>query len=470
MRETISLQQQIPVVANVDVVVAGGGIAGATAAIAAARNGCRTVLVDRYGSLGGNIEPGMFSGGVLHLVLDHPKVMMDGLHGIPAEFIDRCEGYCDGQLGHQYLRDSEVASYVWHQMMHENQVQLLLNSMATDPIMEGDCVVGLIVESKSGSQAVNAKVVIDATGDADIAMRAGAPIDEGRGLACHPGMYFAIANVDVANYAAYVDQVESHSDDRRWVAELFERELGVGRGDWALNLFGMLVPHLRAAWESGEYRIIQEIGRHGKVLIDHGIYQGPAWRKKATLDQSGYGILGAQVGVWGENLLSGDAAMRTELEIGARQYIYETARFLRRHVPGFEHSWLHMIAPFFHARGGRSAVPEYQLTEQDVTDGRRFDDVIFVSYPCDFPYRQLLPQKVDGLLMAGRSAIIQPPHLRNRWKALLMGQAAGLAAALAVRDDIRPRGVKIKELQALLCHKYRAPLGNHERLAELGLV
>jgi len=472
MSEMIELQQSIPVVAEVDVLVAGGGIGGAAAAVTAARNGATTMLVDRYGALGGNMGPGMFSGGVLHLVQDHPEFMMEGLQGVPGEFIDRCEGYTNGQLGHQYFRDSEVVSYVWHKMMHENQVQLMLNSFASDPIMEGNRIVGLVVESRSGSQAIRAKVVIDATGDADVAMRAGALIDEGRGPACHPGMYFAIGNVDVEKYLTHVAQVEPDAEDLRWAEDLFQRELGGGRQRWAwaLRNFGMLIPYLRPAWESGEYHIIQKIGDHGKVLFDHGIYQGPAWRKKATLDQSGYGILGAQIGVWGTDLLSGDAAMRTELEIGSRQYIFETAQFFRRHVPGFEFSYLHMIAPFFHSRGGRSAVPEYQLTEQDVLEARRFDDVIFVSHPCDFPYRQLLPRNVEGLLMAGRSAIIQPPHLRNRWKALLMGQAAGLAAALAAKEALIPREVNVKELQGLLYHKYRAPLGDGERLQELGLI
>ena len=249
MAQVIEVRQTIPVVADVDVLVAGGGIAGATAAVAAARNGATTMLVERYGSLGGNMGPGMFSGGVLHLVLDHPEVMMEGLQGILGEFIDRCEGYADGPLGHQYFRDSEVVSYVWHTMMYENHVRLMLNSFATEPIMEGSRIVGLVVESKSGAQAVRAKVVIDATGDADVAARAGAPIDEGRGTACHPGMYFAIANVDVARYGDHVAQVDPDREDVEWTKELFGRELG-GRRNWAWAFanFGMLIPYLRPAW------------------------------------------------------------------------------------------------------------------------------------------------------------------------------------------------------------------------------
>jgi hypothetical protein len=139
-----------------------------------------------------------------------------------------------------------------------------------------------------------------------------------------------------------------------------------------------------------------------------------------------------------------------------------------------------MAAPYFHARGGRSAVCEYNVTADDVNSGARHDDVAFLVYGSekekgpetgsDFPYRQFIPKDVDGLLTAGRSTIIQPPTMRTRWKVFMMGQVAGLAAALAARDGCSPREIDVKELQKILVTKYQTPLGPAERLRELGLA
>jgi hypothetical protein len=180
--------------------------------------------------------------------------------------------------------------------------------------------------------------------------------------------------------------------------------------------------------------------------------------------------VGAQVGLWGSEMDCGDAALRTELEVGSRKYIFETAQFWRHHIPGFEQSHLHMIAPYFHNRGGRSPLCDYVLTKEDVKAGTRFDDAIFHTWGdevkegdftmdgFDFPYRQLLPRGVEGLLMAGRAAIIQPPVNRTRYKVMLMGQAAGVAAALAARAGTTPRALPVGELRQVLVNQYQVPV------------
>ena len=229
-----------------------------------------------------------------------------------------------------------------------------------------------------------------------------------------------------------------------------------------------MLPYLKRASYLGSYHICRRIGDLAVITVDHGFYPPQ------------HNIVGAQVGLRGQRIHSGDATMMGELERGARVYIFETALFLHRYVPGFEHSYLHMIAPYFHARGGRSAVCDYNMTVDDVNTGARFDDVTFVVYGSegergpargsDFPYRQFLPRGVEGLLTAGRSTIIQPPTMRTRWKVLMMGQVAGLAAALAVRDNRTPRQIDVKELQQLLYRKYHTPMGPPERLRELGVA
>ncbi len=470
MAETININKTVPVVADVDVLVAGAGIAGCCAAIAAARNGARTMLVDRFGILGGNMGPGMMSGGVVHLALGYPGAMMGGLKGIPSEFLSRCEGYADGQVGHQHLRDSQVASYVWLKMMEENRVQLLLNTYVADPIMEGDRVVGLTVENKSGTQAIRAKVVIDATADADVAVRAGAPVDEGENYV-HPGMHFTVAGVDTDRFMGWL-RGEHHLDpkDLAWAEEIFTRHFVS-----PVPRLNPLIPFYKTAWEMGEYWIIKDIEGIASVSLDHGIPHSPN-EYFGPRD----GLVSTQIGLRGKGIHSGDQTMMTKLEAGSRLYIFETVQFLRRYVPGFQDSYLLVVSPYFHTRGGRGIMAEHMTTVEDMAAGRRFDDVIFIHYPdhrqgaveggADFPYRQLLPREVEGLLCAGLSAIIQPPSMRNRWKCLMMGQAAGLAAALAARDGVTPRALDVKELQRVLVGKYQTWLGPEERVRELGLA
>jgi hypothetical protein len=471
---TLKLSRTVPVVAETDVLIAGGGIAGCMAAVAAARNGARVILVDRFGRLGGNMGPGMFSGGVVHLALPVPDAMHEGLRGIPGEFLSRCAAYVGGQLGHDYFLDTEVVSYVWSRLMEENNVRLMLNTWVSQPMMKRTRVVGLVVDDKSGARAVRARVVIDATGDADVAALAGAPTDECRGY-FRPGMYFAIGDVDVAAFEHFRNTApEPSAEDTAWRDRILD-EYG---GGWYGRSTAAILPKFRVGWMHGEYRVVRQIGNIARVTFDHGLYTPK------------HNIVGAQVGIQcgpttrsqGVRIDSSAPDVLTLLETVSRQYIFETAQFLRHHVPGFERSYLHVTAPYFHHRAGRSAVCDYVLTRDDVRAGARFDDVLFRLWGSevkegeftvegyDFPYRQLLPKGVEGLLMAGRAAIVQPPTNRTRNKLMLMGQAAGLAAALAARDKRTPREVDVKELQRLLYRKYHVVMGEPERVAALGLA
>lgn len=479
MSDTVEIKKTVPVVAEVDVLVVGAGIGGATAAVAAAREGATTMVVDRFGYPGGNMGPGM-CGGAPDLEL--PPVFRDGLPGVPGEFVRRCESYGNAPLLNHYFRDSQVIAYVWLKMMEESGVQFMLNTYAADPIMESKRVTGLVVENKSGSQAIRAKVTIDATGDADVATRAGAPTDGGKGL-FSPGTYFAMANVDIDRFVTLVADCEPDPEDVRWVESIDERTA-------SMKYLRPLFPYYRAAWEAGEYRFLQPIGDLGHALCDHGIFRSVSGVQyvKDPLRIGKYGILGAMVGVRrGENPTSGDTGVMTALEVGCRKFIFETAQFLCRRVPGFEQAYLHIIAPYFNCRGGRSFVSEYPMSQEDLTECRRHDDVVFqgithgihggrdapVGYTgdtYDFPYRQLIPAEIGGLLGAGRACIVQPPKQRIRWMMLLSGQAAGVAAALSARAGVTPLDLDVRTLQRVLSEKYGVPLGDEQRLQELGLA
>jgi len=159
--------------------------------------------------------------------------------------------------------------------------------------MEKNRIVGLLVENKSGAQAIRAKVVIDATGDADVAFRAGAPVDNGSSL-FHAGLYFAMANVDVEKYEEEVLQKEPEAEDLRWAESILGRR-------WSLEHLKPLVPYYRKAWESGEYKFIQNIDNRWSILCDHGIFRSVSGVQYVPdpLRKGRYGILGALVGVWG---------------------------------------------------------------------------------------------------------------------------------------------------------------------------
>ncbi len=466
--------KKVPVIYDVDVAVAGGGVSGVFAAIAAARNGADTVLIDRFGTVGGNMGPGFIAGGSLsgwpvrHML----GPGLGGFAGIPKEFIERHAALGGGCIPPysqgQYLRDSNVASYVGLKMLEESGVRLMLSSYIADPILEGNRIQGVFVESKSGRRAVRAKVVIDATGEADVARRAGAPIlypkTSYHEMDAHAptgmGLFFALGGVDWEEYAAY----------RRAHGKPSEQDLNWSREALGFVPPGHLLPLMRKAWESGEYRIVQEIDglgrlRSGELSQMHGA-DGLAW-----------GRLGPERR---EEISAGDGLHISKLEAKVRMYIYESAQFWKRHVPGFGNSYLLCIAPFFGARGGPCIEGEYTVTMDDVKAGRRFPDVLFIfdhvtpggAYVgnwTDFPYRAMLPRKLDGLLASGRSASCIPDTLlRGRMMVMHMGQAAGTAAALAVKDRVTPKELKVKELQGMLLEA-GFYLGDGARLRELGL-
>ena len=477
MPESIEIVSRVPVVAKVDVLIVGGGIAGCVAAVTAARNGADVMIVERFGYLGGNMGPGAFAGGVVHLALCEPDAMHEGLRGIPGEFLNRCAGFVDGQLGHDKIHDTQVVAYVWLKMMEENGVRLLLNTVAAEPLMDGTQLTGLVIENRSGRQAIRAKAVVDATGEADVAARAGAPTDEADAV-FHPGLWFAIGGVDKEAYFRFADANPPSDELVKWGRELFTRfEVGM-----FVDVWHPLLTLLKQAWDKGEYRVVKRIGDLATVTLDHGLFIGAGAGVGTRSPRPD--IVESMVGLWGGRGKGWpDATVHTELEVGSRKYIFETVQFLRKHVPGFECAWLMSVSPYFHNRRGRSAVCEYVVTDDDVAKGQRHPDVVFRAWPTgagarnfdrtgfDYPYRQFLPKEVDGLLMAGRSSLSPPNGNRSRYKILLMGQVAGLAAALASRDGVSPKQIDVKELQRVLYRKYHVPMEADEgRLRELGLV
>ncbi len=442
-------EKEVPVVAEADVLVVGGGPAGIAAAVSAGRNGARTVLVERFGFLGGNATAGLVGPFMTSYSLDGKQQL---IRGVFEELVERAEalggaihpskvgvGEFSGFIsyGHHKVTpfDPEAVKLVAAEMCLEAGVELRLHTFMVDTLVEGDGVGGVIVASKSGLEAIKARVTVDCSADADVAARAGAAFHQGResdGLTQPMTLFFRVANVDDARVIAYMAE---HTDDRRPYASI-----------------------VREARERGEFPIPRE---------GIGIYRTPQpgiWRLNSTRLQR----------------LDGTSVQDlTKAEIEGRRQVMFLLRFLRERCPGFEESTLLDTAAMIGVRETRRIVGEYTLTAEDLASGREFDDVIALcGYPIDLhspdgsgggatgelevanvyqiPYRCLVPADVDRLLVAGRCVSASHEALgaiRVMPPSFAMGQAAGTAAALAVAEGVQPRKLPIPWLQETLTQR-----------------
>ncbi len=242
----IETSQEIPVLLDVDVAVAGGGTAGPIAAISAARQGAKVVMIERFGSLGGNLTIGLNT---------KPSGALPG--GLPLELWDRARSI--GAAGEDYVAtlkhgqeaqvtaqaDPELMKILLARMCRESGVQLLFETFVSRPIVEEHTVTGLIVESKGGRQAIRAGVVIDCSADADIAAKAGAPFFIGTGggeNTMQPvGMYFTVREVDLVRLASWARESLDDIPERH----IPDTEEGLGQGLW-LTGFNRMVRGFQA--------------------------------------------------------------------------------------------------------------------------------------------------------------------------------------------------------------------------------
>jgi len=471
-----------------DVVVAGAGVSGVFAAIAAARQGARTIVVDRFGTVGGNMGPGMIAGGGFLPGRPHPDAGYDssvcpGLYGIAMEFINTYAALGGGSLAQfsthpsDYIANSNLASHVALQMLEESGATPLLSTQVADPIMDGDRAIGLFVENKSGRRAIVAPVVVDATGEADVARRAGAPVlyprSEYHEIDAHAptgmGLYYLLGGVDWERFEAWRGAVSVTDEDVAWGEEALGADTAHG--------YYQFLPAMREASRSAALDLCTSVELEG-VKVGLGAYR---------LVEAGTPGM-AHGRVQPERLEAVDASNGdhiSALEAAIRTHLFQIARIWKRCVPGFEDSHVVSTAPFLGSRGGPCIEGEQVLTMDDCMAARRFDDVMYLygeghalRHTCgqgeckwaDVPYRTMVPLKTDGLLATGRSASCIPDTLlRNRMAVMVMGEACGIAAGLSVKHNVTPRDLDVKAFQeALLDAGFH--LGNRARLRELGLA
>ncbi len=422
--------REIPVFRKCDVLVVGGGPAGSSAAASAARMGADTVLLERYGHLGGMSTGGFclwidrmtdFSGqqvisGFASDVLDRmPKEALLGpsseLWGSEdPELIDywrqRAAAF-HGVVTWSPTIDSEMLKIAHQDEVLNRGANLLLHSWAVATIQEGNEVKGVVFESKSGRQALLADVVIDTTGDGDI---------------------FALAGAEWNS-----DVVEDDIHHQMNVAFLWS---GVDMDEYRT----FRADHLE------EYQAIMERGRRENVVDrphamprnDTALFMGPRL--------SGYSSINV------EDL--------TTVEVESRRRMMEMIEFYRSNVPGFEDAYVSATAPQMGTRHSRRLVGTTTMTTEDWQAGKVYEDEIGMSPPptpthpnVSIPYGALVPTDVENLLAAGRllsSDAITHTFMREVPNCWAMGQAAGVAAAQSISDGVRVRDVDIGALQAEL--------------------
>jgi ethanolamine utilization protein EutQ (cupin superfamily) len=411
MSEYIKEVLQTPVAGNYDVIVAGGGPSGVAAAIAAGRMGMKTLLVERYGFLGGNFTA----------ALVNPLFDVENKGGIVKELIDKLKqrNAWGGFEGHSF--DYENIKLLLDEMVSGADVDILFQSNVVAALKTGDRVTGLILENKSGRCAYYGKVLIDCTGDGDLAALSGAEFAFGRDgdhLTQAMTLMFVVGNI--------------HYDQRT---------------------------------RDQLYQLMQETIRRKKFEF-HIQYQYPYFimlpdRNKAVAQMTH---------IYGKSGIN--AVEMSEAYVEARKEVMRLFTFFKENIIQFKDLVLEQTGAQMGVRESRRIIGEYVLNVDDLLAGRKFDDGIAIaSFPVDIhqpdkdgqdvrfpkpyhiPYRCLVPKTLDGLLVAGRC--ISGTHeahgsYRVAGNCMAMGEAAGVAAAIAVHDGVQPRKISIQKLKETL--------------------
>jgi hypothetical protein len=436
--------REVPVVAEADVLVVGSGPGGLAAAIASAREGVATMLVERFGCLGGNITVVGVEG-----IGWYRKDGTTDSEGLGIEFEQRAKA--TGATAPEPQSKSEALNadmfkYVADVLVKEAGVTPLLHSVAIDAIVEGDGIRGVIVHNKSGRQAILAKRIVDASGDADLAYFTGAPFRKTPTEDMLPvTVMFSCTGVNKQRFLEYVK--ENPSSYKDW-----GKNWDIQKGGKEDDLFS---PYLEKPFDRA-----REEG-----VIPAGLTSiGGTW---STISDSGEATYLNMIHMTGYD--GTDVWDLTRAEIDGRYQALQAIKALNAYAPGFEEAKLRTYGMTLGVRDTRKIIGRYELTENDVRNQGRFEDSIgifpeFIDgygvlvLPTSGRYFQLplgamVPQKVRNLLVAGRSIAgdkISHASVRNMMCCTVTGQGAGVAAAVSVKDGADVGDVNITRVQKAL--------------------
>lgn len=437
--------REIPVYAHVDVLVAGGGPAGIGAALSAARSGAKVLIIEQFNCLGGVGTAGGHFEMSLYNAWDSEERV---LGGIPYEIGTALVKAGKGNIAREELfYDGEAMKFLLDNKMSEAGVEVLYHTFFCDVLLDDGKAAGVIIENKTGRQAIHAKRLIDCTGDGDVAAKAGVPFCQGRkqdGL-CQPvTMMFTLEGVDWPKVCA-----------------------------WRTDYF------MKDAWKKAQAEGIME-------PIQSQIM---GWIHTDSLP--------TQVGVNMTHITHIDSTKAEDLAkatIEGRRQAHHLAEVLRKVVPGMENSYLVSTAPTIGLRESRRIHGEITLTREDILNSRTWEDAVcygsfFIDihnpagpgmseqqlYPdkgfkYQIPYRMMVPQGIENLLVAGRCASMDHEALgsvRMMLTAMALGEAAGTASALSIAINATPREIPVELLQNQL--RKQGVLLDEESVAEVNL-
>ncbi len=383
--KVIQPQRELPILHQTDVLVVGGGSAGVVAAIAAKRAGANVTLVERYGHFGG-----LWTGGLVVLILGHivkgGKQVCQGIGEEMMRRMDKLDGaIIDRRPGVNPTVDAEAAKYVMVEMIEEAGIDVFLHCWGVDAIVTGNTVRGVVFESKSGRQAILAKMVVDATGDGDLFAAAGAEFEH---RSHNVGLVSRIGNLD------RVDAEKAKETPR-------PRRLGSATPAPGVNWVNLTGPEVDGL----------------------------------------------------------DLATLTRMEMNHRKFIWNNVQRTRQ-TPGYEKVYLVETAPQIGVRITRVLNGLNRVRLSDLKAATKFPDVVGVGGASNathgewqIPYGALVPTTVDNVLASGRCISMDlgmADLVRLIPNCFVTGHAAGVAAAVAVQDNCRPRDADIAKIQKIL--------------------
>jgi hypothetical protein len=419
---------EIPVLADVDVLVIGGGMTGVAAAVAAARNGARTMIIEQFNCLGGVATSGGHNELDLYNSWESDERIIGG---IPYQLGLDIQNNEDGVIRDNGLYfDPEAMKITLDKLVTQAGVEVLYYTFFSDTLVESNQLTGAIIQNKSGRQAVRAKRIVDCTGDADVAARAGVPFHQGRQLdgLCQPAtLMFTIGGVDWPRVIA-----------------------------WKKNY------PMEHVWKKAQADGIMESFQSVIMGFIH------------------HDFIPDQVSINMTHLVNVDttnANQITKATLEGRRQAHHLVGVFKKIVPGMENCYLISTAPALGTRESRLIEGEVTLTEQDIRSRQEWEDTIcygafFIDihnpagagmseqtfYPekgfrYQIPYRVMVPQKVENLLVAGRCISVTHEALgstRVMITCMALGEAAGTAAALSIKLNASPRNIPVQKLQEQL--------------------
>jgi FAD dependent oxidoreductase len=446
----IQPERKILIHGNYQVIVVGGGTGGICAAVAAARQGMNTLLIESMGFLGGSQTAA--------LVTPMMGIMPDGsssIGGINEEIRKKLLAAGDGAEdpgNNNGWFNPEGLKFILDDLCEEAGVNILFHTVVSDVILENNHLKGLVIENKSGTSVVMADRIIDASGDADIAVRAGAPFIAGReedGMHQAMSLRFNMAGIDLDKFCEFLNE-KAPNPVYPWKPPFVEAAQTADK-EWPFSYL------FRGAIEKGElteddavyFQIFGMPGRPGEMSFN-------CPRISSRVD--------------GTNVEDLSFA-----QLEGRRKIRRLAAFCRKYLPGWEESYIAMVAPMVGVRETRRIIGEYVFTGDDVAEARKFDDAVARgNYPMDIhnpskgstnmsnikpgeyyelPLRVMIPKSIDNLLVVGRciSATFEGQSaIRVQGIIRTLGEAAGYAMAVSIKDNLPPSAINVKKVRSIL--------------------